>query len=51
MDDFRKYASDYRRNWDGYRGPLSRKLALAARNRLKATVSGGCCGNHGEPGC
>ncbi len=52
MGGLRKYVRDYARNWRDYQGPLSKKIALAARNRTLATVSmKGCCGHLGEPGC
>jgi hypothetical protein len=51
-EDWRSYVQDYKRNWDEYRGPLAKKLALTARNRAIASTFGrGCCGHLGEPGC
>jgi len=37
-------------NWREYDAPVSTKLGLTVRNRLRA-LRHGCCGNHGEPGC
>jgi len=50
VGDPREYVRDYIRNWRAYRGPLWKKLSLAARNRSIASVKG-CCGHPGEPGC
>jgi hypothetical protein len=39
-------------NWREYDAPLTTKLRLTMRNRLKATFSRQqCCGHAGEPGC
>jgi hypothetical protein len=39
-------------NWSTYEAPLSTKLRLGFRNRLRATFSRQqCCGNPGQPGC
>jgi hypothetical protein len=47
-----QYARDFFTNWGQYDAPLSRKVALTARNRLiAAALLRGCCGHHGEPGC
>jgi hypothetical protein len=45
-------ARDGTANWRTFEGPLRTKLALAVRNRLRATVAAErCCGHPGEPGC
>ncbi len=31
--------------------PYGRWLHLTVRNRLRAKIVAGCCGNPGEPGC
>ena len=31
--------------------PWPRKLLTIIKNRQRAAVMGGCCGNAGEPGC
>ena len=31
--------------------PWPRKLLTIVKNRGLAAQKGGCCGNHGEPGC
>jgi hypothetical protein len=53
-DDRRGSARDHVRwfftNWREYDAPLSTKLALTMRNRVRA-FGHGCCGNHGQPGC
>jgi hypothetical protein len=39
-------------NWHTYDAPLTVKLALGVRNRLRATFSREqCCGHPGQPGC
>jgi len=39
-------------NWRIYDAPVTTKLALTFRNRLRATFSvSQCCGHRGEPGC
>ncbi|HEX9374682.1 MAG TPA: hypothetical protein VGB19_00345 [Actinomycetota bacterium] len=46
------FAADYAKNWRDSTDPLAVKLAKVAKNRTIATfIRGGCCGNHGEPGC
>jgi hypothetical protein len=37
-------------NWRASDAPLSTKLALTVKNRIRA-LRHGCCGNHGQPGC
>jgi hypothetical protein len=41
---------DFFTNWSTYDAPVTTKLRLTAKNRVKA-LRRGCCGNHGEPGC
>lgn len=50
--ELRRYAGQFFTNWREYDAPFTTKLALGARNRVKATFSRRqCCGNHGQPGC
>ncbi|MGZ4109812.1 MAG: hypothetical protein ACXVP7_09030 [Actinomycetota bacterium] len=53
-DEDRGTARDHVRwfftNWREYDAPLSTKLALTVKNRVRA-LRHGCCGNHGQPGC
>ena len=51
-ESVKSYVEDYMANWREFDGPLLEKLALTARNRVKAYSFGrGCCGHPGEPGC
>ena len=54
MGDFFELARDRVRgfftNWSTYDAPVTTKLRLTAKNRLKAKWHG-CCGTHGQPGC
>jgi hypothetical protein len=38
-------------NWRDPDYGLAEKVALTFKNRAKSLVNGGCCGNHGQPGC
>jgi hypothetical protein len=47
-----RHVRHFSTNWAEYDAPVSTKLALAARNRARATFSRRqCCGNLGQPGC
>jgi len=46
----RQYARWFFTNWREYDAPLSTKLVLTVKNRVRASRHG-CCGNHGQPGC
>jgi len=50
LDLARERVRGFFTNWSTYDAPVTTKLRLTARNRLKAKWHG-CCGNHGEPGC
>jgi hypothetical protein len=47
------YTRDFFSNWSAYDGPLTEKVRLTVRNRMKAYAPPfrGCCGHPGEPGC
>jgi hypothetical protein len=45
------YVRSFFTNWSSSDAPLPKKIALTFKNRGIATVKGGCCGHHGEPGC
>jgi len=52
LHEVRLHARQFFTNWREYDAPVATKLALAVRNRLKATFSRRqCCGNLGQPGC
>ena len=52
LREVRRHAGMFATNWRTYDAPLTSKLALATRNRVRATFSGrGCCGHAGQPGC
>jgi hypothetical protein len=38
-------------NWRNPDYGFIEKVGLTFRNRAKSVVNGGCCGNHGQPGC
>jgi hypothetical protein len=48
----RRHARNFFTNWREYDAPVSTKLSLTVRNRLRATFSRAqCCGHPGQPGC
>jgi hypothetical protein len=49
--ELRRYVSDFFTNWRDSDLPFATKVATTVRNRAKGLVNGGCCGNHGQPGC
>jgi hypothetical protein len=52
LREVRRHAADFFTNWRTYDAPVTTKLVLAVRNRLRATFSRGqCCGHLGQPGC
>ena len=38
-------------NWSLLELPVPQRSAVFGRNRARGLVNGGCCGNHGQPGC
>ncbi|MDQ3210926.1 MAG: hypothetical protein M3Q20_07030 [Actinomycetota bacterium] len=38
-------------NWKNPEYGFAEKITLTFKNRAKGLVNGGCCGNHGQPGC
>ena len=50
-EELTRYVGDFFTNWRESDLPVGRKIALTFRNRAKSLVHGGCCGNHGQPGC
>jgi len=55
MERFREKLREHVRafftNWRNPRYGVAEKIALTFRNRAVSLVRGGCCGNHGQPGC
>jgi hypothetical protein len=52
LREVRHHAGMFASNWRTYDAPLPTKLALVARNRVRATFSRRqCCGHAGQPGC
>lgn len=49
--EFGRYVRTFASNWSSYDAPTSTKVRLMVRNRARSLTRGGCCGNHGEPGC
>jgi len=50
LDELRELTEGYLDNL-GNPPPWPRKLLTIIKNRRRAAMQGGCCGNHGEPGC
>jgi hypothetical protein len=38
-------------NWSESDLPVGRRFGVALRNAGRRFRTGGCCGNHGQPGC
>ncbi len=52
LRELRRHVAAFFTNWQEYDAPVSTKLRLVVRNRVKATFSRAqCCGHFGEPGC
>lgn len=50
-EQLRAHAADFFTNWRNPRYGTLEKIGLTIRNRSLSVVRGGCCGNHGQPGC
>ena len=50
-EELRRYARDFFTNWSESDLPFARKVGVTVKNRATSLVNGGCCGNHGHPGC
>ncbi len=50
-DQLREHLSMFFTNWRNPDYGVARKVGLTVKNRAKSLVNGGCCGNHGQPGC
>ena len=55
MANFREQLRSHTRafftNWQNPEYGFADKITLTFKNRAKGLVNGGCCGNHGQPGC
>jgi hypothetical protein len=50
-EQLRYHARSFFTNWSNSDLPFATKLGVTFKNRAKGLVNGGCCGNHGQPGC
>jgi hypothetical protein len=50
-EQLREHVSAFFTNWRNPDYGFAEKVALTFRNRAVSLVRGGCCGNHGQPGC
>jgi hypothetical protein len=50
-DEVRAHVSMFFTNWRNPNYTAVQKIGLTVKNRSLGLVRGGCCGNHGEPGC
>jgi hypothetical protein len=47
----REHAAMFFTNWRNPDYTVAQKVGLTVKNRALGLVHGGCCGNHGQPGC
>ncbi len=45
------YVGTFFTNWQSPDYGFAEKVGLTFRNRARSLSRGGCCGNHGQPGC
>lgn len=50
-EQLRAHGRAFFTNWRNPAYGLAEKIGLTFRNRAVSLVRGGCCGNHGQPGC
>ena len=50
-EQLREHVGAFFTNWRNPDYGFVEKVGLTFRNRAKSLVNGGCCGNHGQPGC
>ena len=50
-EQLREHGRAFFTNWRNPDLGVAEKVALTFRNRALSLVRGGCCGNHGQPGC
>jgi hypothetical protein len=51
LNGFREHVAMFFTNWRNPNYTVVQKLRLTVKNRSLSLVRGGCCGNHGQPGC
>ena len=49
--ELREHVAMFFTNWRNPNYTVPEKLVLTVKNRSLGLVRGGCCGNHGQPGC
>jgi hypothetical protein len=50
-EQLRYHTRSFFTNWSNSDLPIAARLGVTFKNRAKGLVNGGCCGNHGQPGC
>ena len=50
-EQVREHVAMFFTNWRNPNYTVAQKVGLTVRNRALGLVRGGCCGNHGQPGC
>ncbi|HET6714482.1 MAG TPA: hypothetical protein VFI59_12330 [Actinomycetota bacterium] len=50
-EQLRYHVGSFFTNWRNSDDGFAEKVGVTFRNRAKSLVNGGCCGNHGQPGC
>ncbi len=50
-EQLRVHAGMFFTNWRNPDYGFVQKVGLTIKNRTLALSRGGCCGNHGQPGC
>jgi hypothetical protein len=50
-EQLREHVAMFFTNWRNPDYTVVQKLGLTVKNRSLGLLRGGCCGNHGQPGC
>jgi hypothetical protein len=50
-DELREHVAMFFTNWRNPNYTVTEKVGVTIKNHAKGLVNGGCCGNHGQPGC
>jgi hypothetical protein len=50
-EQFREHVAMFFTNWRNPNYTVTQKVGLTVKNRTLGLFRGGCCGNHGQPGC
>jgi hypothetical protein len=50
-DELLNHVGMFFTNWRNPNYTVPQKVGLTFKNRARSLVNGGCCGNHGQPGC